>query len=139
MTGLGAVGGGLTGAVNSSILRERRSRSSAGAFRGLGRALRAVATFRARPRVLVTRFRFFWAGLARFARRVGRRALRAFDCGDRRRLVTLRRRAGLRARLTGRLRDRPRLGAALRFLLRLDLDFAMVRSFQFDWPPISII
>ncbi len=138
------MGGGLervvSGAVNSSIFRERRSRSSAGAFRGLGvRAVRAVATFRARPRVLVTRFRFFWAGLARFTRRVGRRAPRAFECGDRRRLVTLRRRAGLRARFTGRLRDRLRLGAALRFLLRLDLDFAMVRSFQFDWPPISII
>ena len=80
--------------------------------------------------------RFVLAGLARFARGMRRRAARAVG---RARLVALRVRARVRVRFTVRVLDRRRPGAALRFLFRFDLDFAIGLSFQFDWLPISII
>ena len=139
VTGPRPAGSGLTGVVSGTVhfssLSDRRSRSSAGALRGLDPPpLRALAARRGRARVLVARF--VLAGLARFARGMCRRAARAVG---RARLVALRGRARVRARFTVRLLDRRRPGAALRFLLGFDLDFAIGLSFPFDWLPISII
>lgn len=139
MTGPGWDRRGVAGAVGgagSSSLSDRRSRSSAGALRGLDlpavSALVAFA-FRGRARLLVARC--FLAGLARFAR--GRRWRAAPPFGRVR--LAWRGRARLRARFNVRRLDRLRIGAAPRFLFRFDLDLAIVQSFRFDGPPISII